>query len=156
MSQLTLVLGQMLKRAARYKEKIALLFIDLDHFKSVNDTFGHAVGDILLKKIAERLCLNTRASDIVARIGGDEFVIGLDNSHAIAGIKKFITKLIQCITQPILIDQHEISIHASIGISIFPDQGETIQTLLKNADSAMYLAKELGRNQYQFFMQHDL
>jgi len=147
-TQLTVVLNHILKRAQRYKDSVAILFIDLDHFKLVNDTFGHGVGDILLKKIADRLQLSIRSSDIVARIGGDEFVIVLDQCQ-ISDAEQFTNKLMKSINEPILIHKHELMVQASIGISFFPKHGHDVLTLLKAADAAMYRAKELGRNNYQ-------
>ncbi|MBK1988781.1 CHASE2 domain-containing protein [Sphaerospermopsis aphanizomenoides BCCUSP55] len=129
---------------------LALLFIDLDGFKSVNDTLGHEMGDHLLVIIAQRLNNALRASDTISRLGGDEFTVIL---RAISNVQVAATvaeKLLNVITETIILDGHTITVSASIGISIYPINGENSETLIKQADIAMYQAKHLGRNRYQF------
>jgi diguanylate cyclase (GGDEF)-like protein/PAS domain S-box-containing protein len=131
----------------------AVLFIDLDHFKIINDSLGHNVGDLLLKEIAGRLSSCVRGEDTVARQGGDEFIVVLhmiENGQA-AGI--VAQKILDALVQPYSIDGEELHISGSIGIAVSPNDGEDVETLLKNSDTAMYHAKEAGRNNYQFFAQ---
>ncbi|MDX8390840.1 MAG: EAL domain-containing protein [Mariprofundaceae bacterium] len=129
----------------------AVLFMDLDHFKNINDTLGHDVGDELLKEVAGRLLQCTRDNDLISRQGGDEFTgILVDLTHP-EDAAVVAEKMIQTLSQPINIGSHELFITSSIGISIYPNDGETLETLIKHADSAMYQAKECGRNNYQFF-----
>lgn len=155
-AQLTIVFNQMLKRARRYRENIAVLFLDLDYFKSINDTYGHDIGDGVLKAVGERLQSNTRSADIAARIGGDEFVVVLEKSRSVEDDALFTKKLLLSINEPISIDKLSISIQASIGISRFPDNGNDVVTLLKCADAAMYNSKESGRNRYSFYDEKSL
>ena len=150
-TQLTVLLNRLLKRACRYKENVTVFYIDIDHFKLVNDTYGHDAGDSLLKAIAERLHASIRANDIVARVGGDEFVIVLDQCHSVADAENFAKKLKQSMHEPILIHHHELRIQMSIGISFYPKDGTDVITLLKNADTAMYRAKKASRNNHQFY-----
>ncbi len=144
-------LKQALHIAHRSDSKIALLFIDIDHFKEINDSLGHTLGDQLLKAISRRLEGNIRENDTVARLGGDEFtvIMGqlLDNRFA----GKFAQKLIECLRDPINIDGHDFSITTSIGISLYPEDGSDSESLLKNADAAMYRAKSVGRNTFQYY-----
>jgi diguanylate cyclase (GGDEF)-like protein len=144
-------LNQMLTRAGRHKEMVALLFIDLDRFKEVNDTLGHSSGDLLLQAVAERLAVCLRTSDTVARLGGDEFVVLLDGVEERDGIVEVATKLLSAISQPIEIFDREIYSSGSIGISLYPCDGDNVDTLFKNADTAMYHAKEQGRNTFRFY-----
>jgi diguanylate cyclase (GGDEF)-like protein len=150
-AQLTAVCDKMLKRAQRYKERIAVFFIDLDHFKLINDTYGHAVGDEVLKKVAGSLNASFRVSDISARIGGDEFVVVLNNISSSIEAKQLANKFLNSVNKTITITKHKILVQASIGISIFPDHGNNLETLLKKADFAMYQAKESGRNNVHMF-----
>jgi diguanylate cyclase (GGDEF)-like protein/PAS domain S-box-containing protein len=139
-----------LAHARRSRRGVAVMFLDLDQFKLVNDTLGHTVGDGLLQSAAERLVHCVRADDTVARMGGDEFTIlvsDLSDARAAATVAQ---KVLDSIAKPIDVDGQELFITTSIGISIFPDDGLDTETLLKNADRAMYRAKELGRNNYQF------
>ncbi len=138
-------------RSIRYNTKFAVFFADLDRFKIINDTLGHDIGDDVLKTAAERIINNIRGSDIVARLGGDEFAIILTNIKAAEEAGKVANKIIQAISQPMYIKEHELFISSSIGISIFPDDSNTPDTLVKHADIAMYRAKNQGRNNYQFF-----
>lgn len=138
-------------QARRHGSSLAVLFLDLDKFKNVNDSLGHAIGDKLLQSVALRLCGCVRASDTVSRLGGDEFVILLaETSHA-GDAARTAEKIVAALAVPHVIDEHELYMTTSLGISLFPSDGSTADTLLKNADTAMYQAKQKGRNNYQFF-----
>jgi diguanylate cyclase (GGDEF)-like protein/PAS domain S-box-containing protein len=140
-----------LNRARRLGHSVAILFVDLDRFKTVNDSLGHAVGDQLLKGVAERFGAQLRASDTVARLGGDEFAILLDDLPSSHGAAVASQKLLEALAKPFRIGAHELFTTASVGISCFPQDGASIEDLLRNADAAMYRAKEHGRNTYQYF-----
>ncbi|HZF71651.1 sensor domain-containing protein, partial [Sulfuricurvum sp.] len=140
-----------IKKNHRKKEKIAVLFVDLDHFKQINDSLGHHVGDKLLIHVAKRLQSILRESDTIARMGGDEFNILLDEISDPEILIDISEKLIHAFKEPFSIDQHRLYTTLSIGISIYPEDGKTPETLLKNADTAMYRAKNEGRNTYQFY-----
>ena len=144
-------LQQYLANAMNDGLKVALLFIDLDRFKVINDSLGHTNGDLLLKDVAQRLSLLVRNSDTVARLGGDEFVIALPSITSSEDISRIAAKILSVLSEPIHIDSHEIYSGASIGIAFFPDDGETAADLMKHADIAMYQAKDQGRNAYRFF-----
>ncbi len=145
-------LQQMIQNAVREEVQLAILFIDLDHFKNVNDTLGHAAGDELIKLIADRLRKCMRDGDTVARIGGDEFVLLLPNIHTSTEmISHAVKRILNMIQKPCMIEDREFLVSCSIGISIYPDDGRDAETLLKNADMAMYQAKQAGRNNFQFF-----
>ncbi|MGN7610640.1 putative bifunctional diguanylate cyclase/phosphodiesterase [Magnetococcales bacterium HHB-1] len=144
-------LDRALKNAQRYSHQIGLLFIDLDRFKYVNDTLGHAMGDQLLITIAQRLKECLRAVDTISRLGGDEFTVILPNVENINGISYVADRIIETISEKVRLGKHDVHVGASIGISIFPGDGKDIDTLTKNADAAMYHAKENGRNNFQFF-----
>lgn len=137
--------------ARRYQKKIAILFLDLDRFKNVNDSMGHHAGDLLLQTVAERLKGSTRESDTVSRLGGDEFVILLNGIEDENDAVSVAHKVIRVLSIPIPLEGSEVNIGASLGISIYPENGTDSATLIKNADAAMYHAKENGRNQFQFF-----
>ncbi len=126
------------------------MFLDFDHFKNINDTLGHAIGDELLVEVAKRLSGLVREEDTVSRQGGDEFVIALPNVK-VDGAAHVAKKLLQAIELPIIVKGHELVITASIGIAMYPDDGKDLDTLFKSADAAMYLAKQNGRNNYRFF-----
>lgn len=143
-------LSQAIVHAKRYGTQLAVLFLDLDKFKHINDSLGHAAGDKLLESIAQRLTGQVRKSDTVSRQGGDEFVILLEDAHA-ENAAVIAEKIVQSLTQPHHLDGHEIHVTTSIGISLFPDDGDDGDTLIKSADTAMYTAKNRGRNNYQFF-----
>lgn len=144
-------LGSALADAKRNKQKVALLFLDLDRFKIVNDSLGHAFGDIVLKEIAKRLKLCTRAQDTVARVGGDEFLIMLNRVGDVAEAAIAADRVMQAMSTEFVIQGHSVRMSCSIGISIFPEHGVDGETLIKNADAAMYFAKEAGRNDVRFF-----
>ncbi|MDX6018596.1 EAL domain-containing protein [Shewanella indica] len=135
----------------RHDRLVAVLFLDLDHFKRINDSLGHAVGDRLLQAIADRLRKTVRDGDTVARLGGDEFAIALTDVADPDDVAKLASKLLVTINQPVTIDERNFRASASIGISLFPHDGCDVETLLKNADTAMYEAKDAGRNAYRFF-----
>ena len=151
---------QSLINAQRNNTKIAVLFLDLDHFKPINDTYGHDAGDIVLKTVAGRLSECLREGDTVSRMGGDEFVILLQNvecctsvtdiGEACTSVTTVADKIIATISEPITIYGDTVSVGSSMGISIFPKHGNDYETLLKNADDAMYVAKDNGRNNYKF------
>jgi diguanylate cyclase (GGDEF)-like protein len=137
--------------AWRRQLQFALLFIDLDRFKIINDSLGHEAGDALLAEIASRLRQNLGSRDIVARLGGDEFVVILEHSVERGDIEGIARKLLAAVGQPIQLSGHECHATASIGIAMFPEHGSDVHTLTKNADMAMYLAKEDGKNNFRFF-----
>ncbi len=137
--------------AERQDHHFALLFIDLDRFKVINDSLGHEAGDLLLLEVANRLRGALRASDVVARLGGDEFVVILDQCGEIDDVQRIATGLLAALAQPMELAGHECHTTASIGIAMYPANGSDAQTLTKNADMAMYLAKEDGKNGYRFF-----
>lgn len=144
-------LKQMLSRAERRKELVALLFIDLDRFKEVNDTLGHSSGDLLLQIIAGRLTSCMRSCDTVARLGGDEFVVLLDGINNREKVIDVAAKVLEVLAKPVRLDSREVFTGGSIGISLYPLDGDNVDTLFKNADTAMYHAKEQGRNNFQFY-----
>jgi len=142
---------QSLQRAKRDDRMLALLFIDLDLFKNVNDSLGHSVGDELLKRVARAIEREVRKADTVARLGGDEFVIlmdGIDNPSTAAHLAE---RLCQLVSQPFQVGDRELRLTASVGVSLFPNDGKSMDSLLSNADLAMYRAKDQGRNTYRFF-----
>jgi len=137
---------------ARWRERrVGVLFVDLDRFKTINDTLGHEVGDRLLQQLAERFQRSVRDGDTVARFGGDEFVILLDDVASEDDVAGVAQKVLQALTPPFQVDGQTLYVTASIGVSLFPNDGENASTLLRNADIAMYRAKELGKNTYQFY-----
>ena len=146
-------LDQSLSQARRSGAHLALLLIDLDHFKSINDTLGHEMGDEFLKVMAQRLSACVRNMDTVARLGGDEFIIVINDITTASEASQIARKLVDVIAQPVPLATQIINSSGSIGISLFPDDGMDHGTLIKNADLAMYHAKSMGRNNYQFFTQ---
>lgn len=142
---------QALTHARRYSFRLAILFIDLDNFKAINDTLSHQVGDLLLKQAAGKISACLREDDTVARQGGDEFIVLLRNITNSRDAAQVSQKILSALENPFDIKDHEVFIGASIGITIFPDNADNIETLLANADAAMYHAKRLGKNNYQFF-----
>jgi diguanylate cyclase (GGDEF)-like protein/PAS domain S-box-containing protein len=143
-----------LARAERSGEKVGLMFIDLDNFKTVNDTLGHHIGDRLLCEVAKRIGRAVRKSDIVARIGGDEFVVVLESTKVESDEGMVAQKIIDQLGEPIVIDGNVLHTTPSIGLAIFPEDGDSAEVLMKNADVAMYHAKSAGRNNYQFYTEH--
>ncbi len=139
------------KRAKRSHHHVAVFFIDLDRFKIINDTLGHDIGDRVLQTTAERLVSNLRASDTVARLGGDEFAILLPEIVTIDEVAMIAEKLLLDLAKPFYLDERELFISASIGVSLYPDDSEDPGILVKHADMAMYRAKSMGRNTYKFF-----
>ncbi|HEV7815879.1 MAG TPA: EAL domain-containing protein [Janthinobacterium sp.] len=140
-----------LATARRKHTMLAILFLDLDHFKNINDTMGHHVGDLLLKEVARRLIKCVRGVDTVSRQGGDEFVIILADIGGIDQAAHVAASVLQAVTQVYTIGEYELHVSASIGVGVFPNDGNDMETLIKNADIAMYHAKESGRNGFQFF-----
>jgi diguanylate cyclase (GGDEF)-like protein/PAS domain S-box-containing protein len=143
-------LNRTVARARRQSQQFAVCFIDLDHFKTINDTLGHDAGDKLLKIMADRLRSALRGADLVARLGGDEFVVVLEGGGA-ADIDGVAKKMLATIGEPLTLEGYGLDVTCSIGIGVFPADGEDAATLLKHADAAMYLAKERGKNNIQFY-----
>lgn len=144
-------LNQSIYKANRHYSKVAVLFVDMDRFKEINDSFGHAFGDEAIKEVAQRLKKLVRQSDTVARFGGDEFVMILDDIKDPMVIVDIVSKLMETMEEPMIINQHTLYVTLSIGISIYPDDTVLATDLLKNADAAMYKAKDSGRNTYVFY-----
>jgi diguanylate cyclase (GGDEF)-like protein len=143
--------GQAIARAGRSGHKVALLFLDLDRFKNVNDSLGHGVGDQLLQAVAARLTACLRTQDTAARLGGDEFIVSLPEISDHAEPARVATRILAELARPFEVAGHQLPAEVSIGIAVYPDDGDNAQTLLRNADTAMYHAKESGRGNYQFF-----
>jgi diguanylate cyclase (GGDEF)-like protein/PAS domain S-box-containing protein len=143
-------LTQAIHMAHRNKKRIALLYLDLDHFKEVNDLYGHAIGDTLLQEVAVDILACVRTTDTVSRVGGDEFVILLSQIEDIVDAAMVAKKLLNKLSQPRIIDGHQILVSLSIGISVYPENGIDADNLIRNADEAMYSIKKNGRNAYQF------
>ncbi len=158
-------LGLTLENARRQSRNLAVLFLDLDRFKQINDTLGHGVGDRLLQAVADRLRKSLRSSDAIARgdvstasedvcrLGGDEFIVSITNINRGEDAATVAKRILEALQQPFRLEEQEVFISGSIGISLFPQDGTDLETLLKNADAAMYQAKEAGRNTCQFFSQ---
>jgi diguanylate cyclase (GGDEF)-like protein/PAS domain S-box-containing protein len=144
-------ISQAIVLAPRHLKQVAVLFLDLDGFKHINDSLGHSTGDKLLQSVGRRLLDGVRASDTVSRQGGDEFVVLLSEAEQWEDADTVARRMLQVVAEAHSIDQHDLHITASIGVSIFPDDGGDAETLIKNADTAMYQAKANGRNRYQFF-----
>jgi len=154
---------QAIAHARRYQYHLAVLFLDLDRFKLINDTLGHNVGDLLLKHLADRLSESIRHSDSIgrstetvqthelARLGGDEFTVLLTNLKDVQDASKVARRILEGLAQPFLVSGHEIFVTVSVGIAIFPADGDSVDMLLKNSDTAMYHAKEQGRNNFQYY-----
>ena len=132
-------------------KKFGILFLDLDRFKKINDTLGHDAGDELLVKMAKLLLLNTRKSDTVGRLGGDEFLVLVDNVESEEGLMRIAEKIIASMNEPMNIKDNSLHVTTSIGISMFPEHGADFNELIKNADIALYEAKDSGRNNYKIF-----
>ncbi|MDO9583047.1 MAG: EAL domain-containing protein [Desulfomicrobium sp.] len=150
-SLLTDRLLQSILLAKRHGSKLALMFLDIDHFKHINDSMGHAIGDQLLQSVAKRLQASVRTSDTVSRHGGDEFVILLPEIGDLQSVAHFAEKLIHSVGEPHVISGHELRVTLSIGISMYPDDGADADALMRNADMAMYQAKRSGRNSYEIY-----
>ncbi|WP_164931899.1 EAL domain-containing protein [Janthinobacterium sp. 17J80-10] len=144
-------LQQAIANARRNRSKLAVLFLDLDHFKNINDSLGHHIGDKLLQLVAERLKKCVRSNDTVSRQGGDEFVVMLTEIGGIEQVGHIAANILQAMGMPCHIEEHMLSITTCVGISLYPEDGQDMDVLLRNADTAMYHAKEHGRNNYQFF-----
>ena len=144
-------LHQALARAERSRSLVALMFLDLDRFKTINDTLGHDVGDLLLREVSARLLMCVREVDTVARLGGDEFTVILEAVNKAEDAATIASKIIEALASPILLDNQEMFVPPSIGITIYPTDSVSAETLLKNADTAMYRAKGEGGNGYRFF-----
>jgi diguanylate cyclase (GGDEF)-like protein/PAS domain S-box-containing protein len=143
--------GMALAQARRHQQRLGIMLLDLDHFKDINDTLGHSVGDKLLRIVGERLTGLLRTSDTIARMGGDEFLLLLTEIARLNDVITIAQKILGVLRKPFAIDDHELMITTSIGITIFPDDGDTADVLLKNADIAMYRAKERGRDNFQYY-----
>jgi diguanylate cyclase (GGDEF)-like protein len=143
--------GQAIARAHRSGGKLAVLFLDLDRFKNVNDSFGHAVGDMLLTAVSARLTASRREEDTVARLGGDEFIVSIPDVADAAEAESVAARILADLAKPFTINGHQLHADVSIGIALYPRDGDTAETLMRNADTAMYHAKESGRGNYQFF-----
>ena len=141
----------MLASARRNRTEVGIMFIDLDNFKTINDSLGHYAGDELLKRVASRLQSSLRNVDLVGRLGGDEFLVVLADLTNAEDIAPVAEKISEAISEPFSLEDQILSVSASIGVSVFPRDGETPDSLIRNADAAMYLAKERGRNNWQFF-----
>lgn len=144
-------INQAISFAARYNKQLSVMFVDLDHFKKINDTYGHAVGDKLLQSVAARIVACVRRSDTVSRQGGDEFVVLLSQVGHAEDTVFIARKILSSLAAPYSIDQKHLYINASIGVSTYPGDGQDAETLIHRADTAMYDAKKLGRNNCQFF-----
>lgn len=137
--------------ARRNGKKFAVMFLDLDHFKHINDTHGHSIGDGLLKAVATRLRTKLRECDTLARMGGDEFTVILENIRDIESVEVVANKVIYAFNEPYEINEYTIQASTSVGIAMYDEHATTVDTLLKYADKAMYDAKKSGRNRYSFY-----
>lgn len=144
-------LAQAIALAQRHGKKVALMYLDIDNFKHINDSLGHAIGDLLLQSVAQRLLGCVRLSDTVSRQGGDEFVVMLPEAEDVLDASYTAKKLITAVAKPHLVADHQLHVTLSIGISLYPDDGKDVETVFRNADIAMYQAKKSGRNNYKLF-----
>jgi diguanylate cyclase (GGDEF)-like protein len=144
-------LAQLTKASRRNETKVAVLFIDLDRFKDVNDSLGHEAGDLLLQTIAKRLSSAVREQDTVSRIGGDEFVVVAQGFREVRDVAVFAQKLISSVIEPVTLNGYQLTVTASMGISLYPDDSADVPAMIRNADAAMYQAKGAGRNAFQFY-----
>jgi diguanylate cyclase (GGDEF)-like protein/PAS domain S-box-containing protein len=144
-------LDRAVRKARRRQGRVSVLFIDLDHFKQVNDTMGHAAGDRLLQLVAERLASAVRQSDLVARLAGDEFVVLIEDHKGPEEVMIVAQKVVGFLQRPVLLEWREVNVSGSVGIASYPEDGDDVESLVKNADAAMYQAKERGRNNFQFY-----
>lgn len=139
-------IGHVLQHATRHQHKAAVMYLDLDGFKAINDTHGHAAGDAVLKQVAQRLTGNARKEDTVARVGGDEFVIVMGSLNQLDDTREPAAKLIDAVARPYLVDGLELQLSTSIGIALFPDDANEVHPLIAAADAALYAAKRNGKN----------
>ena len=137
--------------AHRHGHRLAIMFLDLDLFKRINDSLGHGIGDLVLVETSRRLGKCMREGDTVSRLGGDEFVVLLPEIDEIEDVAKSAERVIGTVRQPFVVDDHELYVTTSIGIAVYPEDGDSVETLIKNADTAMYRAKDIGRNSYQLY-----
>ena len=145
-------LEQLLQRAKRSDSYVAIIYIDLDNFKNVNDSMGHSIGDELLVKIAKRIQEQLRTEDTLARVGGDEFLAIIpDVTNLSTDLERVVTRLLNTTEVPVILNSREVTISSSLGIAIYPEDGDTVSSLMSNADIAMYDAKHAGRNTFRFF-----
>jgi len=144
-------LQQSINFAHRYQSMLAVVFVDLDQFKLINDSMGHSVGDQLLVSVSQLISNNVREIDTVVRLGGDEFVILIPNVHSKEDIEHSLGRMLDNLSKPLTINNFNFNVTCSMGISVYPNDGQDPDTLLKNADSAMFKAKHAGRNNFQFF-----
>nr|WP_305906404.1 sensor domain-containing diguanylate cyclase [Methylomarinum sp. Ch1-1]MDP4519085.1 sensor domain-containing diguanylate cyclase [Methylomarinum sp. Ch1-1] len=144
-------LNMAILQAKRNLQEVAVFFIDLDHFKYINDTFGHTQGDLVLQKIALKMQSCLRQNDTLARIGGDEFTIILQDFDNHSDVRQAADRILRCIEEPVCFENHEVYLSASIGASFYPEDGDNATDLMKHADTAMYSAKHNGRKQLNFF-----
>ncbi|AFV96761.1 MULTISPECIES: sensor domain-containing diguanylate cyclase [unclassified Sulfuricurvum] len=145
------VAGQILAQSKRRNTKAIVAFLDLDGFKQINDQYGHTIGDSILKHVSRRLEKQMRQGDIIARLGGDEFVLLLSDINAISESRALLERILFAIKEPYVVNGFSLSIGASIGVAIFPDDKEDIELLIRDADIAMYHSKETGRNKISYF-----
>ena len=144
-------LTQALALSHRNRKQTAVMFVDLDRFKIINDSVGHSAGDVVLKEVAERLIKQLRVVDTICRMGGDEFVVVLPEIKRSSDAANVAAKILETVSQPFKVEDRELTITPSVGISVFPEDGRDAETLIRNADAAMYHAKQTGRANYQFF-----
>ena len=144
-------LEQAVVRAKRQETLVAVMFLDLDNFKQINDSLGHAVGDKLLKTIARRLVRSVRNTDTVARLGGDEFTIIMEGVHHVSQVTRMARKLLEAVAHPLEVDRQQLGVTASLGIVLCPLDSQVVDVLIKNADTAMYHAKEMGKNTFSYY-----
>ncbi|GJQ58252.1 MAG: diguanylate cyclase [Candidatus Scalindua sp. AMX11] len=146
------ILCKSVARASRDGNMVAVLFLDLDGFKSVNDNQGHLIGDLLLQNVAGRIKGCIRESDLVARVGGDEFIIIVDSIHSVRNVTRVSQKIVEETARVFILEGQELFVTASIGISLYPHDSSDMETLVKNADFAMYIAKRQGKNNFHYFL----
>ena len=144
-------LNMAIKRARRSQKKVGIIMLDLDHFKDINDRWGHAAGDLLLKEVAGRLLSIVRDTDTVARPGGDEFCIALPSLGSRHDVTQIAEKIVEAFHRPVYLESEPVAITTSVGAALYPDNGDDLEALIQKADKAMYRAKNLGRNRYCFF-----
>jgi diguanylate cyclase (GGDEF)-like protein/PAS domain S-box-containing protein len=144
-------LDQSITRAKNAKEILAIIFIDIDNFKIINDTYGHSIGDKIINLVALRLQRNLRVDDTISRIGGDEFILVIENVSDVKNIEKIANKILNDFIEPIKLQEYLFEVTISMGITLFPENGLNAEELIKNADTAMYSAKNAGKNQFQFY-----